>query len=80
MKYILITTTRCPKCPEFKSFVEDNVSFEGKIIDETTPGFTDKISELGVANAPTIVVYQNEKEIFRGSETYELEDFLNNQS
>lgn len=76
MNYLLFTTTRCPKCPEFKQFVADNVPFEGVILDETMPDFHDKIAESGVSNAPTILIFDGDKEVFRGSEVYELEDFL----
>ncbi len=76
MNYLLFTTTRCPKCPEFKEFVAENVKFEGTILDETQPDFHDKIGEYNVANAPTIIVFEDGKEIFRGSEVYELEGFL----
>ncbi len=76
MNYLLFTTTRCPKCPEFKEFVADNVSFDGVILDETLPDFHDKIGEYNVANAPTIIIFEDGKEIFRGSEVYELEGFL----
>jgi hypothetical protein len=80
MNYLLFTTTRCPKCPEFKEFVADNVTFDGTILDETLPEFHDKIAEYGVANAPTIIVFDGETEVFRGSEVYELEGFLNSSS
>ncbi|MDH3324774.1 MAG: hypothetical protein OEL89_03990 [Candidatus Peregrinibacteria bacterium] len=76
MNYILLTTTACPKCPEFKQFVVDNVTFEGVLLDETNPEFTNRIAELGVTAAPTMVIFEDEKEIFRTSETYELQDFL----
>ena len=76
MNSLLFTTTRCPKCPEFKQFVADNVSFDGVILDETMSGFHDKIAEYSVSNAPTIIIFEEDKEVFRGSETYELEEFL----
>jgi len=76
MNSLLFTTTRCPKCPEFKAFVAEKVPFDGVILDETQPGFHEKIEECGVANAPTIIIFEDEKEIFRCSEVYELEDYL----
>ncbi len=76
MNYILFTTTRCPKCPEFKSFVSKNINFKGKILDETMPEFSEKIQELNVTAAPTIIIFEDGKEVFRASETYELEGFL----
>ncbi len=80
MNYLLFTTTRCPKCPEFKKFVTDNVSFEGKILNETMEEFGDLIADYDVSNAPTIIIFDDGREVFRGSETYELEGFLNSSS
>ena len=76
MNYLLFTTTRCPKCPEFKKFVADHVTFEGTVLNETMPEFGDRIAEYEVSNAPTIIIFDEGREVFRGSETYELEAFL----
>ncbi len=76
MNYICFTTTSCPKCPEFKSFITENVKFEGEIWDETTPNFMDTISKHGVTAAPTILFFEDEKEVFRTNEVYELGEFL----
>jgi len=76
MRYVLFTTTSCPKCPAVKAVVSEKVSFEGEILDETSPGFGDRISAAGVTNAPTFIVYDGEEEVFRGSEVYEIEGFL----
>lgn len=79
MHYILFTTTRCPKCPEFKEFIKKHVGFEGEALDETSPNFLEKTQEYKVSSAPTIIIFdKNKTEIFRGDETYELEEFLKN--
>lgn len=77
MKYVLFTTTRCPKCPDFKIFVSQNVELPGKILDETMPEFSEKIGAFGVTNAPTIIFLDDQdQEVFRSSETYEITDYL----
>lgn len=78
MHYLLFTTTHCPKCPEFKNFVHENVSFPGEAFDETHPEFSDKIAAADVTNAPTIIVWDEEHEVLRTSEIIELRDFLSN--
>lgn len=81
MNAILFTTTSCPKCPAFKAFVAEHVKFPVEILNETMPNFTDKIGEYGVTNAPTLIVFDDEgSEVFRGSEVYEVEDFLKKKS
>ena len=77
MHYLLFTTTSCPKCPEVKAYVLENINFDGVILDETNPEFPDKASEYGVTMAPTMIIFNDqEEEVFRGSEVYEMEDFL----
>jgi len=77
MNAILFTTTRCPKCPAFKKFVAENISFPVDILDETMAEFPEEIAKYGVTNAPTIILFgEDGEEVFRGSETYEISDFL----
>lgn len=77
MNYILFTTTQCPKCPAFKEFVAKNIDFEGEILNEQSSNFMDNIQQFGVANAPTIVILENTKELFRTDDISQLQDFLN---
>lgn len=77
MHYILFTTTRCPKCPEFKQFIENNVSFPGKLLDETMSEFTDMIVEFNATSAPLIIIFDSQdNEVLRTNETYEIQEFL----
>ena len=76
MHFLLFTTTTCPKCPAFKEFVAENIDFDGEILDETNPGFSEKIAESGVTVAPAILIFEDGKEIFRTGEVSELQDFL----
>ncbi|MCF7830794.1 thioredoxin family protein [Candidatus Gracilibacteria bacterium] len=77
MNALLFTTTRCPKCPAFKEFVAGSVSFPVDTLDETMAEFSEEIAKYGVANAPTIIIFgEDGEEAFRGTETYELEEFL----
>lgn len=79
MYYILFTTTTCIKCPSFKKLILENINFNGKIIDENSESFMDLASKYSVMGAPTFIVFENEdlnKEIFRCSEEYELEEFI----
>ncbi len=81
MKYLLVTTTTCPKCPTMKSFVAEKISFAGETIDNTDPDFAEKIQKLGIQNAPTILIFDDaENEVFRASEISELAEFLARQN
>ncbi|MCK5461105.1 hypothetical protein KAI58_03915 [Candidatus Gracilibacteria bacterium] len=77
MNYKLFTTTTCQKCPEFKDYVSQNISFEGELFDEHSKGFGDLAQSFGIIGAPMILIFENNKEIFRTSEVYALEAFLN---
>ncbi len=77
MRYLLFTTTTCPKCPAMKEFVSENISFEGELIDNNAPGFMKKAGELRVDSAPTIIIFDDSgAEVFRGSEPQEAKEFL----
>ena len=77
MKYLLFTTAACPKCPAMKSFVAENLKFEGEVIDNSSLHFAEQIKKFNVESAPTILIFDDtEKEIFRGSEVEELKEFL----
>lgn len=80
MHYLLFTTTTCPKCPAFKEYVSENADFEGEMIDENSEEFMAKAQELNVTAAPTIIIFEDEDEIFRTSDTSELDSFLSSQS
>ncbi|MBT3348776.1 hypothetical protein HN954_01605 [bacterium] len=77
MNALLFTTTRCPKCPAFKKFVEETLQeFDGEMLDETMPHFMDEAAKFGVTAAPLLIIFENGNEVFRGSEISEIQDFL----
>jgi thioredoxin-related protein len=81
MKYLLFTTTTCPKCPAMKEFVASEIKFEGERIDNESPNFMEKAQELSVDAAPTFIIFDDDgKELFRGSEASEIQDFLKNKT
>ncbi|MFH0776936.1 MAG: thioredoxin family protein [Patescibacteria group bacterium] len=78
MQYLLFTTTTCPKCPAVKSFVAEQMPFDGRTLDNSAPDFVAQIQKFGVQNAPTLIVLDDaNQEIFRGNEVAEIEEFLN---
>lgn len=79
MHYILFTTTRCPKCPEFKKFVINHLNINGYILDETNDNFVELTEKYHISSAPTIIIFDDaENQLFRGDETYDLEEFIKN--
>jgi thioredoxin-related protein len=77
MNYLLFTTTRCPKCPEFKKFVQEKIAINGLILDEYSETFSEEISKCKVSNAPTIILFdESQNELYRTSDISSLEDFL----
>jgi glutaredoxin len=81
MNYLLLTTTSCPKCPAMKEFIHEKLAgVSGEILDETSSNFIEEIQKYGVTVAPVLLIFKDEKEIFRGSEICEVEDFLSTPS
>lgn len=81
MRYLLFTTTSCPKCPAVKNFVAAEIKFAGEILDNTALDFGEKVQKFGVQNAPTFLIFDDaDQEIFRGSEVAEIQDFLASQN
>lgn len=78
MNYLLFTTTRCPKCPEFKAVVADKVTNEGRVLNELDPDFGELAAQHNVTAAPTIIFFDEGGEVFRTSDLSELDSFLNN--
>lgn len=79
MHYLLFTTTRCPKCPAFKEFVQKFIKFPGEIIDETNEKFQDLALEFSVSSVPTFLLFEGENRenaILRTGEASELYSFI----
>lgn len=78
MHYLLFTTTACPKCPEFKAFVTDNILFKGEMLDENHEDFQAKAAEFEITMAPLLIVFSEYDEVLlKASEIVEVEDFIN---
>ncbi|PID70241.1 hypothetical protein CSB37_02545 [bacterium DOLZORAL124_38_8] len=60
-----------------KEFVSQNLTeFTGEILDETKENFLEQVQKHGVTVAPVLILFDGETEVFRGSEPYEITDFL----
>ena len=62
-----------------KKLVAEKVTFTGEVIDNRNPKFMELASTYQVTAAPTFIVLENNQEIFRAEEPYEVEDFLKKQ-
>lgn len=76
MKALLFTTLSCPKCPAFKETVKNNVEFDVQYLDDLQPEFFDLAQQMSVSAVPTMVIFENDQEVFRTSDGGELLDFL----
>lgn len=79
MNGILLTTMSCPKCPAMKQWVADNIDFDVRVVNDMDPDFGDLVAKYSLTAAPTFIIEKDGTEVFRGSETYEIEDFLKTQ-
>jgi hypothetical protein len=80
MNYLLFTTTRCPKCPAFKEFVQKFTTFSGTVINENDEKFGNLTTSYNISAVPHIVVFEGdsqESKIFETNDATELYSFLN---
>lgn len=80
MKYILLTTTSCSKCPGFKKELQDIGFFDkyqGEILDETHEFFADIANIYSIQSAPTILLFSEQYALKSMEENgeYPVEDF-----
>jgi hypothetical protein len=62
-----------------KEFVANEMKISGELINNESSNFMAKAQEFGVDSAPTLIIFDDEnKEVFRGNEAEEVEEFLNN--
>lgn len=74
---ILFTTTSCPKCPAFREYISEHVSFPVDIFDERHADFQSLVGEHDITAAPTLILCdESRKEVFRTSDASELSSFL----
>jgi hypothetical protein len=79
MRYLLFTTTTCPKCPAMKEFVANEIKFSGELLDNESSNFMERAQEYDVDSAPTLIIFDDvDKEVFRGNEVGEVKEFLDN--
>ncbi len=64
MKFKLFMTPTCPKCPEVKKFIEEN-NLDCEIINAREQEGLEKARSLGVMKVPTVIAFDNDKEIGR---------------
>ena len=63
MKYTLITTTTCPKCPAVKEHLYGIKDIDLTVFDERTIGYGDLIAKHSLSMAPSLIV-EHDDEVF----------------
>ncbi len=76
MRYILFTSSNCQKCPKFRETVKTSIDFEGDILDEKQENFIEMITKYSVSAAPTIIIFDQDKEVFRTDDEYDLITYI----
>ena len=75
MRYILFTTPTCPNCPVVKEYMHES-DVEGEIVDASTPEGLTRAKELEISAVPTVVFFEDDKEIGRANSVDETKNFL----
>lgn len=77
LRYILLTTPTCQKCPAIKALVQDAWDVPGIILDPSSTEFFSALETYGASQAPTLLVFDPKGSIvFRSSEVQEITDFI----
>jgi len=76
-KYMLFFTPMCPKCPKIKEFMEDK-NIEKEWIDAATKEGLEKARELQVGGVPTVIFFDDEKEVTRATNIEEVKRVIEN--
>ena len=75
MRYILITTSTCPKCPVVKEYMEE-VEVEGEDVNASEPEGLEIAKKYGVTAVPTVIFLEGDEEVGRFYAKEEIEEFL----
>ena len=77
MNYLLFTTSKCHKCPEFKEYIRMHIDFNGTILDENSPDFSNTAKEFNITSAPHFIIFNDDNNIlFRTGDLSELATFI----
>ncbi|HLC68437.1 MAG TPA: glutaredoxin domain-containing protein [Candidatus Bilamarchaeaceae archaeon] len=78
--YLLFTTPTCPSCPPLKkllSELEVKGALKGENIDVTSNGGYEKAMEFHVNRAPTVVLFdENKNEVGRAHNVHEIKSIV----
>lgn len=80
LKYLLFTTSTCPRCPEMKKWVK-KLDFEGTVLNERDENFKKLATQYSVNIAPLLLILKQkegkpDKEIARFTEIEDIKDWL----
>lgn len=77
VKYLLFTTTTCPKCPAIKAWIENHLSWcPGKVISNEAKDFMIQAQRHDITAAPTFLLFSKEQEVFRTDDIGVLEHYF----
>ena len=76
MRYLLFTTTTCPKCPAMKEAISEQIKFDGEIVDDLNPSFFDKAKEFNISSVPTLIIFENDDIVGQIQDPSQLPDLL----
>jgi len=77
MRYLLFTTTTCPKCPAMKEEISKYITFDGEMMDDLNPDFFARAQEFGLSSVPMLIVFDDDNnEVARSQDPSEVSDLV----
>ncbi len=78
-KYVLFTTPTCPSCPPVRAFLkqlETRGELSGENVDVTAGNGYEKAVQFNISRAPTVVFFDENREIGRANNVSEIKNIL----
>ena len=76
IKYMVFTTPTCPNCPAVKEYLSSQEKIKGDFVDASTSDGLDLARKHEVTAVPTVIFFQDDKEINRAFSKEETQKII----
>jgi len=76
IEFLVFTTPTCPNCPVVKEYLQNQDKIKGKMVDASTSEGLELARKYEVTAVPTVIFFQDDKEINRAHSKEETEKII----